>query len=128
MQEHILRYASQLLEGVGMEYFWNYLGLAIFGVVLKSSNIKINGKLSIISYLLMGWIILIALPLLLNSVTYERFLILLAGGMAYTFGAIFFVLDKFVSKTRLFGMHEIFHIFVLIGSFLHFWFMLKYLI
>jgi hemolysin III len=76
----------------------------------------------------MGWIILIALVPLLNSINYKGVLLLLAGGIAYSFGTVFFALDKFVPRTRWFGMHEIFHIFVLAGSFLHFWFMLKYLV
>ncbi len=117
-----------LRGGLGWSLFGIIWGLAVFGVVLKSSNIKISEKLSTIIYLLMGWIILIALVPLLNSVNYKGVLFLLAGGIAYSFGTVFFALDKFVPRTRWFGMHEIFHIFVLAGSFLHFWFMLKYLV
>ncbi len=117
-----------LRGSLGWSIFGIIWGLAVFGVVLKSSNIKISEKLSTIIYLFMGWIILIALFPLLNSVTYKGFLFLLSGGIAYSLGTVFFALDKIAPRTRWFGMHEIFHIFVLIGSFLHFWFMLKYLV
>ena len=67
--------------------------------------------MSMIAYVVMGWMIIPAVPLLLKSVSLACFAWLLAGGLAYTIGIIFFALGK----NRKY-MHCIWHIFVLAGS------------
>ncbi|MFH1917983.1 MAG: hemolysin III family protein [Nanoarchaeota archaeon] len=117
-----------LRGGWGWSLFGIVWALAILGVILELINVEVKGWVSTIIYIFMGWIILIALLPLINSISGKGFLILFMGGVSYTAGAIFFALDKIVPRTRWFGMHEIFHFFVLVGSFLHFWFILKYLL
>lgn len=89
--------------------------LAISGILIDT--FKRNGhrwvQLSI--YVVMGWLIIVALKPLLQGLTLGGFLLLLAGGLFYTVGVIFFVLDHRVSY-----FHGIWHIFVLMGSLMHY--------
>ena len=53
---------------------------------------------------------------------------LFAGGFLYTIGTVFFGLSRLWDRRGLFGFHEIFHVFVLIASFCHFWLMWGYIV
>ena len=89
-------------------------GLAISGIILK---LFFTGKyhlLSTLMYIFMGWVIVFAINPLIENLSSPGLLWLLAGGVAYTAGAVLYS----VSKIRF--NHAIFHIFVLIGSFSHF--------
>ncbi|HTJ52928.1 MAG TPA: hemolysin III family protein, partial [Cyclobacteriaceae bacterium] len=63
---------------------------------------------------LMGWVVVIAIKPLYNSMTQTGFALLVLGGISYTAGTIFFIKDKIKY------FHSIWHIFVLGGSILHF--------
>lgn len=71
--------------------------------------------LSLVIYAVMGWIVLIAIGPLLRNLGGEGFAWLLAGGVVYTAGIVFFVYD-----TRFRHWHGIWHLFVVGGSSLHF--------
>lgn len=88
-------------------------GLAVLGITFNAINMRRKAVkvLSMIAYVVMGWMIIPAVPLLLKSVSLACFAWLLAGGLAYTIGIIFFALGK----NRKY-MHCIWHIFVLAGS------------
>jgi len=89
-------------------------GMAITGIVLK---LFFTGKYNLIStlmYVLMGWIIVFAIKPLINNLSSEGLFWLVAGGMAYTTGAISYSIKKIKFN------HAIFHLFVLIGSSSHF--------
>ncbi|MGN1227990.1 MAG: hemolysin III family protein [Christensenellales bacterium] len=91
--------------------------LAILGVVLNSVNMY-NKKVrifSMISYLGMGWCILVAVIPLIQAWVIDGFLWLLAGGLMYSIGAIFYGVGK--SKKY---MHCLWHFFVLFGAILQF--------
>lgn len=94
---------------------------AILGIVLNSIDIKKFKTFSMICYLLMGWCILIKGNLLPQLLTFNGFILLVAGGIAYTIGAIIYGVGK---KHKYF--HSIFHLFILLGSFLHFLCILLY--
>lgn len=117
-----------LRGGWGWSIFGVVWGLAISFIVLKNVDIKIPRWLFIGSYVLIGWLILIALAPLMKTISFEGLLWLLIGGTFYTLGVIFYSLDPIIKRTRWFGMHEIFHIFVMGGSFSHFWLMLKFVL
>ncbi|MCB9803191.1 hemolysin III family protein [Candidatus Nomurabacteria bacterium] len=102
-------------------------GLALLGVLLKIKWNTFPRILSTIIYLLMGWSLLIFYPIL-ASVPKMGLLWLFLGGVFYSLGTIFYGLDKIVKRSRWWGMHEIFHLFVLAGSFAHWWFVFKYLL
>ena len=95
--------------------------LAILGIVLNSIDIKKFKKFSMICYLLMGWCIIIKANLLPGLLTKNGFILLLAGGIAYTIGAVVYGLGKKYKYA-----HSIFHLFILLGSFLQFLCILLY--
>ena len=68
-----------------------------------------------VCYLFMGWGIVFFLPQTVTVMTARGFYLLLAGGIAYTIGAILFGLGK-----KLRWMHAVFHLFVILGSLLHY--------
>lgn len=98
-------------------------GLAILGIVLNSIDIKKYKKFSMICYLLMGWCIIFKANLLPQMLKRNGFILLLAGGIAYTIGAIIYALGKKYKYA-----HSIFHLFILLGSFLQFLCILCYVI
>ncbi|MCP4120394.1 MAG: hemolysin III family protein [Bacteroidetes bacterium] len=89
-------------------------GLAFAGILLK---LFFTGRfviLSTIMYVLMGWMVVFTLKPLINNLPPQGINWLLAGGISYTAGALFFSIKKIKFN------HAIFHIFVLAGSFCHF--------
>jgi hemolysin III len=89
-------------------------GMALAGIILK---LFFTGKYNIIStlmYVFMGWIIVFALDPLINNLSAEGLFWLVAGGVAYTLGAVLYSIKKIKFN------HAIFHVFVLMGSFCHF--------
>ena len=108
-------FALVTLNGtIGWVIFGITWGIAIKGVVLKLYFTGRYDKVSTIAYVLMGWIIVIAIEPLLNNLSSEGLIWLLAGGIAYTIGAILYSMKKLKFN------HAIFHLFVLLGSFCHF--------
>lgn len=114
-------------RGFGWTIFGIIWGLAFFGAILKTLEGKVRNIFSMIMYLSMGWFSVWALNSLLQILPKHSVLWLVGGGMAYSISVLFFALDNYFPRTRWFGLHEVFHIFVIAGSFLHFWFMLRYI-
>ena len=106
---------------IGWTLFGLVWGCAIIGVLLNAINLEKNKKISLILYLVMGWMVLISIKPLINKLPINGLLLLLAGGIIYTIGAIIY---KIGSKKRYF--HSVFHVFVLIGSILQFFSILFY--
>jgi hemolysin III len=79
-------------------------------------------KFSTLLYIAMGWVVVIAARPLLDNVETGGLLLLLAGGLAYTGGVIFYVWDRLPYN------HMVWHLFVIIGSSLHFFAILLYVI
>ena len=90
-------------------------GLAAIGIVLDSLPKKGRRILPIIIYLVMGWSCVAALKPLLEVLPMVGFYWLLAGGIFYTFGIIFYALDA-----RVRHFHGVWHLFVLAGSISHY--------
>lgn len=86
-------------------------GLAAIGIAQEVIIGKKTRRYSLIIYLLMGWLIVVAIKPLIASLNQAGFMWLVAGGLAYTFGVIFFVFDEKVKH-----FHGIWHLFVLAGS------------
>ena len=95
--------------------------LAIIGIVLNAIDLKKFKKFSMICYLLMGWCIIFRLDLLLQSVATPGIILLVAGGISYTIGSILYGIGK---KHKY--IHSVFHLFILLGSFLQFFCILLY--
>ena len=105
---------------VGISLFAFNLLLTVLGVVLNSINMKKWHKLSMFFYLLMGWSI-VAVWKFIPPVSPSGVALVAAGGIAYTVGIIFYRMKK------LKFMHFIWHLFVLAGSILHYFFVLFYI-
>ena len=106
---------------------WTIFGIiwatAIIGIILNSLDIKKYKVLSMICYLLMGWCIIVKVNILPALLTNLGFTFLVAGGIVYSIGAILYGLGK---KRKY--VHSIFHIFIFLGSLLHFFFVLFFVI
>ena len=104
---------------------WALFGLvwcvAVVGVILKSTDKLSHPWVSTGLYLGMGWLVLIAAVPLFERMPTQGLIWLLAGGLAYTAGVVFYVLDA-----RIRYAHAIWHGFVLAGTGCHFFAVLGY--
>ncbi|MFD4928827.1 hemolysin III family protein [Peribacillus butanolivorans] len=105
---------------------WTLLGIvwgvAVIGVVFKAFFVKKFLFLSTILYIAMGWLIVIAWGPLSAAMPSTGIQLLVAGGLLYTFGAVFYVWRGFPYH------HAVWHLFVLAGSVAHFFAVLFYII
>ncbi|MEE9422108.1 MAG: hemolysin III family protein [Gammaproteobacteria bacterium] len=106
-----------LIDSKGIWILSAVWGLAIIGITLEFAIKKRNETLQIIIYLIMGWLVVIDFSALKEALTETGRYWLTAGGLAYTIGIIFYILDD---KKLLKHSHGIWHLFVMAGSFLHF--------
>lgn len=98
-------------------------GLAILAATLTAIDLKKYSKFSMVCYILMGWCIVAGSKVAVVAVGGEGLLLLLAGGIAYTVGAVLYGAGK---KVRY--MHSVFHIFVVLGSLLQYFSIIFYVI
>ncbi|MDS4042474.1 MAG: hemolysin III family protein [Candidatus Competibacter sp.] len=99
----------------GWTIFGIIWGLALVGIGLEALPQKGNRVLSVVVYMLMGWLVLVALEPLLQALPPAGFIWLLLGGICYTGGLAFYMFDE---KVRHF--HGVWHLFVLAGSISHY--------
>ena len=103
------------LQGAwGWSLFGVVWGLAILGIVLKLTSLEKTKTLSMTLYFLMGWLVVIAVKPMLAMVVPQLLVLMLAGGLFYTLGIIFYAAKKIPFN------HGIWHLFVLAGSACHF--------
>jgi hemolysin III len=112
----------------GWSLFGLVWGLALTGIIFQIFKIKLKPFQKVFFYLFMGWLVIIALPALLRSLSLESFIWLFMGGIFYTVGVLFYGLERIFPDRRWLGPHDIFHIFVMAGSFSHFWLMYKFIV
>lgn len=96
--------------------------LAIVGIVLNAVNLNRFKRVSLLLYIGMGWAVLWDLRGVIAGLGQGGFALLLAGGISYTVGIIFYKLKKIPY------MHGVWHIFVLIGGVLHYLCVLLYVL
>jgi hemolysin III len=106
---------------LGWTIFGIIWGLALLGILFKTFFINKTDILSTIIYILMGWIIIFAIKQVYISIPKISFVFLVIGGISYTLGTIFYILD------RLFFFHIVWHLFVLAGSITHFFSIFLYI-
>lgn len=104
--------------------------IAIIGIIIKLLWINCPKWFSSIIYIAMGWMCIFCMKPIIHSVTPKAFFWLLLGGIIYTIGGVIYALKLpiFNAKHKNFGTHEIFHIFVMLGSFCHYIFMYAYVL
>ena len=110
-----------LRGGWGWSLFGVVWGLALVGMALEFLPRRGTRILSMVIYFLMGWLVLIALGPLWRALPFMGLVWLVAGGLFYTVGAVFYGLD---AKLR--HAHGIWHLFVLAGSASHYFAILYY--
>ena len=110
----------------GWGLFGSIWGLAMLGILLKLFWFQVPRWLSTMLYILMGWIVIVGIFPLSEALQPWALIWLLLGGVFYTIGALTYVLERPNPWPNFFGSHEIFHIFVMLGSFSHFWLMYEY--
>lgn len=101
--------------------------LAISGITLKIFWIQMPRWLSTGFYIGMGWIALFALKPLYDSLSFGGFFFLVLGGIMYTVGGVIYALKK-PNLCKAFGFHELFHVFVMLGSLCHYWAVFEYVL
>ena len=99
---------------VGWTLFTVIWALAITGIIFKSLRMKKKSWLSTLFYLLMGWLVVVAIRPLFMGLSGPQFSLLMAGGAFYTLGTFFFAMNRIPYN------HSIWHLFVLGGSICHY--------
>jgi hemolysin III len=107
---------------LGWTLFGVVWGLAVVGIVFKAFFVKRFLFLSTACYVAMGWLAVIAFRPIMETLPSGGIACLVGGGIAYTVGTIFYVWRGFSYH------HAIWHVFVLIGSILHFVLILFYVL
>jgi hemolysin III len=119
-------YTPVLLISIGGTTGWFLFGLqwgmALTGVILKLFYTGKYNLISTIMYAFMGWIIVFKIGLVKANLPAPAFWLLISGGLAYTIGILFYVIDY-----RMKLAHFIWHLFVMAGSILHFIMMIMYI-
>ena len=92
--------------------------IAAVGIIMKLCWMNAPRWLSTVLYILMGWFIAIDFSAL-KSLSGETLFFLISGGVLYTIGGIIYGIKK-PNIGKMFGFHEIFHIFVVLGSICHY--------
>lgn len=112
-------------SGIGWILFAIVWLFTILGITFNAINMHhpVIKTLSMICYLAMGWCVIFALGPLLENLAWNGFLLLLIGGISYSIGAIFYGFGK---KAKY--IHSVWHLFVLVGSILHYLSVLFYVI
>ena len=115
------------LGGAGTTLLALVWTLAIAGAIFKLCWVTCPKWVSSVIYIAMGWSCLTAMPLIVAALTSWGFFWLLLGGFFYTVGGVLYALKPKCLEGKLFGIHEIFHIFVMAGSLCHYVFMYGWL-
>ena len=110
-----------LLNMSGLYIFAVVSFIALFGTFFKLFYTGRFEKLSLVLYLFMGWLVILDIKTVFEVIEFNGFLLLVLGGVSYSIGTIFYSLDKKYA-------HTVWHLFVLAGSTLHFFFILFYII
>lgn len=111
-------YIPIALVGIGGAFGWVVFGVisacAVIGVTLNAIDLHRWKKLSLVLYVVMGWLALFTIRPILRAVSPGGVLLLLLGGVFYTLGVLFY------KKKEWHYMHFVWHLFVIAGSVLHF--------
>lgn len=110
-----------LRGGWGWSLFGVVWGLALLGMLQETFFAQKSRRLSLLIYITMGWVAIIALIPLVKVLSLAGFAWVAAGGLTYTFGIIFYLNDE-----KFKHWHGIWHLFVLAGSVLHYCAILLY--
>ncbi len=111
---------------LGDQTGWKLLGLvwgiAAAGILINALWITCPKWFSSLIYIAMGWVCVLAFGKIVDALPRSAFVWLLAGGIIYTVGGVIYALKLplFNARYKYFGSHELFHLFVMGGSFCHY--------
>lgn len=113
-----------------------WVGWTLFGIIwacaiagmIAQGMCRAPRWFSTMLYLIMGWMVAAAFFPLLQAMSARGLMWLVLGGLFYSAGAIVYAAKWPFPSARWFGFHEIFHLFVMAGSYCHFWLMLWYVL
>lgn len=112
-----------LPKSIGIPLLAAVWSITIIGTIFKICWINCPHWLSSAMYIGMGWLCVLAFSSIMKNLSHSAFMWLLVGGIIYTVGGIIYALKLPLFKKhqwKNFGNHELFHIFVMLGSFCHF--------
>lgn len=110
-----------LKESGGLLLLCLVWGIAAVGILLKIIAINRFELLSVIAYLVMGWLVVYNFSTLFQELSLSALIWLIAGGVTYSLGTIFFLWDNLSFN------HAIWHVFVLVGSLCHYFSILNFI-
>jgi hemolysin III len=105
----------------GWSIFGAVWAVALIGIVFKVFWINAPRWLSAVVYVFMGWIAIIGIGPIIKILQPGAIFWLFTGGVLYSTGALIYALKRPDPIPHYFGFHEIFHLFVVLGSLAHFW-------
>ena len=112
---------------LGWSLFGIIWGLCVIGIFKKIFWLHAPRWISVGMYLGMGWLSVVFIYPLAKMLPHGAIIWLALGGLMYTVGAIFYAVKWPNPFPKVFGFHEIWHLFIMVGSFSHFWTVYKYL-
>lgn len=125
-------YTPVLYFGLEGAWRWTMLiavwALAVIGMIMKLWFIHAPRYLSTAFYVCLGWSALVPLFQLIHSLPVGAIILMFAGGVLYTLGAVIYATKIFDFIPGKFGFHEVFHLFIMGGTALHFAMMVAYII
>ncbi len=101
--------------------------MTILGIIAKILWLNMPRKLYTALYVILGWAAVVAIVPIYNAIGINGVLLLVSGGLSYTVGALVYAKKMKITIWK-FGFHEIFHLFILLGSGLHFYMIYNYTI
>lgn len=111
----------------GWSLFGTVWGLALVGIFLKMFFMGAPRWVSTMIYLVMGWLCIVAVYPLVKTLAPISLFWLALGGVFYSVGAVIYATKRPDPLPGILGFHEIWHIFVVLGSFCHFWLSFRHL-
>lgn len=102
--------------------------MAISGILFKMVWFNCPRWISTCFYLIMGWFVILFISPISKTLPLVGMILLFLGGIFYTVGGVLYATKWPKLNLRFFGFHEIFHIFVLLGSFCHFLCIFNYVV
>lgn len=125
-------YTPVSLVGLGGAWGWSIFGviwgLFVVGALTKVFWLHQPRWFSVALYLAMGWTAVVAIVPLLDAFAARPLLLMLAGGLFYSVGAVIYGVKRPDPWPRWMGFHGLWHLFVLAGAGMHYWFVYAYVV
>lgn len=116
-----------LRDSIGWVLFGSVWGIAVLGLLIKIFWLQAPRWLSTAIYISMGWLAILGIVPIIKTLQPGAVFWMINGGVLYTFGAVIYAIKRPNPWPNRFGFHEIFHVFVMMGSFSHFMMMYQYI-